>query len=239
MVSTAHPTCIASKQRSAFTLIELLVVLSIIAVLASLLLPAIGQIRGLARTTQCASNLRQTGMFISEYCNDNEGRFPGSGQSTGSVSWHDILNMELLADHNTAVYRNNFWDRCPLRCPSLDRSPAAIYKRCWAMNFYAGGGTYSGVALGLDITPPSARGPQYATWTRYTLGAQSSRFTKLSKTALIGDVFTGGDYFYDYTGFYGGARHGSGNSAVNVLFMDGHVQTLHWSLLQANVAYFP
>jgi prepilin-type N-terminal cleavage/methylation domain-containing protein/prepilin-type processing-associated H-X9-DG protein len=239
MVGVAHPRRMAGKQRSAFSLIELLVVLLIIAVLASLLLPAIGQIRGLARTTQCASNMRQTGMFISEYCGDNEGRFPGSGQAGGSVSWHDILNMELLADYNTAVYRYQSWDRCPLRCPSLDRSPAAIYRRCWAMNFYAAGGTYNGEYLGLDIIPPSARGPQYASWTRYTLGAPSRRFSKLSKTALIGDVFTGGDYFYDYTGFFGGARHGSGNSAVNVLFMDGHVQTLHWSLLQANVAYFP
>lgn len=237
MAHTDHPIRTACMQRSAFTLIELLVVVSIIAVLASMLLPALGLIRGLARTTQCASNMRQTGMFISEYCNDNEGRFPGSGQSTGSVSWHDILNMELLADHNTAVYRNQFWDRCPLRCPSLDRS--VLYRRCWAMNFYALGGTYNGEYLGLDIVPPSARGPQYASWTRYTLGAPSARFSKRSKTALIGDVFTGGDGFYDYTGFFGGARHGSGNSAVNVLFMDGHVQTLHWSLLQSNIAYYP
>lgn len=237
MVGIAQPTCMAGKRRSAFSLIELLVVVLIVAVLASLLLPALGQIRGLARTAQCASNMRQTGMFISEYCGDNEGRFPGSGQSTGSVSWHDILNMELLGDYNTAIYRNQSWDRCPLRCPSLDRS--VLYKRCWAMNFYAGGGTYKGEYLGLDIVPTSARGSQYASWTRYTLGAQAARFPRLSKTVLVGDVFTGGDFFYDHTGFYGGARHGSGNSAVNVLFMDGHVQTLHWTLLQANVAYFP
>jgi prepilin-type N-terminal cleavage/methylation domain-containing protein/prepilin-type processing-associated H-X9-DG protein len=237
MANTVHPTCMACKQRSAFTLIELLVVLVIIAVLAGMLLPALGQVRQMARTTQCASNLRQTGLFLSEYCADNDGRFPGSGQSIGSVSWHDILNMELLADYSTKIYRYDQWDKSPLRCPSLDRS--VLYKRCWVLNHYANGGTFGGVTYGLDVTPTSTRGPQYASWTRYTLGAQEARFSKRSKTVLVGDVFSSGDTLYDYTGFFGGARHGSGQSAANVLFMDGHVETVHVSRLQTDVRYVP
>ncbi len=59
--------------RSAFTLIELLVVISIIAILASMLLPAVGMIRDLANQQKCASNLRQLQVGNIAYATDNDG----------------------------------------------------------------------------------------------------------------------------------------------------------------------
>ena len=115
-------------KRLAFTLIELLVVMVIIALLVGLLLPALGRAREEARKTQCRSNLRQIGLAMNIYANDNKGWTPAC------YGWQRVTGVgkDLIPlDHGTAPSGPSNWVRHSgqfLLTPKCDVGVADVYE---------------------------------------------------------------------------------------------------------------
>lgn len=135
-----HPR---TKSRHAFTLIELLVVISIIALLISLLLPALTQVRATARTLLCSSQLKQVGLWATTYAVDSRDVLPTHGD--GAVSWQNISSTFW----HTKSERDGLWGGwgtqapSPLHCPEATQqitdmrtSPRGI---TYGINTYLGG----------------------------------------------------------------------------------------------------
>lgn len=95
---------------AAFTLIELLVVVAIIGILAALLLPVVGRIQEKGRATACLSNLRQVGLAVQMYAQDNDNRLP--------QIYDAIIGAMQATNRMDTVLSNHLGSVRVLRCPS-------------------------------------------------------------------------------------------------------------------------
>ena len=80
---------------SFFTLVELLIVIAIIAILASMLLPALNQARARGQSTSCVNQLKQAGLMMNFYCDDNNDYYPKVHQNSARLDNGSIKSQML------------------------------------------------------------------------------------------------------------------------------------------------
>lgn len=210
----------------AFTLVELLVVIAIIAVVVAMTLPAITAVRTRANATVCTSNLRQQGLAIMAYTEDNHDLLPPVYTIEGTSTWW--WWMELLpylsrkhgtdysaADRFDVMRYRNVLRGCPLRRENFIGAD-------WHIGYGMNG------TLGRMGTDPSSTNTSsnrnHATWRNWTLTQLTHPSTRvLLMDAERSELRPQASPGIFQTGFGDPLRH---RGRANTLMVDGRVASL-------------
>jgi prepilin-type N-terminal cleavage/methylation domain-containing protein len=126
------------SRRRAFTLVELLVVIGILVVLIAILLPTLSNARRQALRVNCLSNVRQLGIALIAYANQNGGRFPAPAsaflaQDADWVHWQPGRDPD---ESRLSPYLGGNLDamKCPLGVPDRSSGPQPPYPYSYSVN---------------------------------------------------------------------------------------------------------
>jgi prepilin-type N-terminal cleavage/methylation domain-containing protein len=230
-----------STRKCGFSLIELLVVIAIIAILAAMLLPALTKAKQQANSVVCKNHLKQMGLAVQLYLNDNRDYYPfhlasyfatGPGAPGTTVTWETSLEPYYPIKRTNAAYL------CPgYKGPVSDTSYGSIvFVGSYGYNAFGVNVSKANLGLGVDWGS-DADSP--------TLATRLSNVTCPAETFCVGEsrlnavfastptVLGGNDWmfnlaFRDQTSSQYPPRHGKNYSQ---LCCDGHVEAIDPSIL--------
>lgn len=234
--------------RRGFTLVELLVVIGIIALLISILLPALGKSRENANRVKCMANLRQLGVAMISYTNDNRGFLPydtrNSGENSEDFLWWQADRFNRVDESSLAQYLSITTTNLGVfRCPSdeylvrkkTNNATIGPYFFSYSMNWLIVGG-HSNAA---SATPPL---PITQKLTQVTRNAEKILMYEEDQSTIDdgnGELYTGVDKPVNLLGIrHDWTKRKTADVATaampipnpdgkgNCLFCDGHVDYL-------------
>ena len=215
-------------RKNNFTLVELLIVIAIIAILASMLLPALGRSRDIAKRISCVNMEKQIGLTAISYSDDYNGYLPPHSSSSMPGGWFGAIismmyNVQLKTAHDLVKYTGG------ITCPSFSNNGNTARGYC----------TFGPTLSQTDVS--TAHGVQGGWILAWIGGANKSKnlsmvtpgsVIMIEKNIRYGDstyrypenynmsVYTNNQNYEDYMAIY---RHGK---TSNFLFVDGRVESL-------------
>jgi len=233
------------KRQAGFTLIELLVVISIISVLISILLPALSATRRVAWRTSCLANMRQMGVAIQMYGDDNDGFYPALDPLNGFAQsevwrWAGTLLFDVGISETSRPLNTYLGITQTVNASSGKLPSAKSVTRCPADL-----ATIFGAPVG---TAYEKHGTSYLFngWGRSPFildGLKTKRFDDLTKPSRVVASYEYGIFYTFNPGdpsvdIYKGPHEPTLSPAGNFLFADGHAAASDYEPLDALIHYW-